>query len=499
MADRVPGGGGPSDRPRNRLVVGVLVLGLALTACSNAPAPEDASPTGTAAPAVPSASGAPPAAGPLFTSCDGRYECADVRVPLDYANPGGPTIDIAIARQPARDQANKLGILLVNPGGPGGSGIEAVEGGAVPADVAARFDVIGFDPRGVGRSDALACPVGPDTPYDGDPDPGDPAGEAATDAAVNRYVDSCVQRHRDLLPHVGTRDVARDMDRIREALGEQQLNYFGLSYGTSIGQTYGDMFPSRIRAMILDGVVDLALPGLDVSQAESFENSLRQFAANCSANPSCPVRADPIGVVDRVRAKVAAAPIPVPGSRPLTAGRFEMGVVITLYSTQTWPALSRALAAADAGDPRAMSRLAEEYFRGSNSDTYNAVTCIDTPWPATDAEALASVRASAARVPHFVGNVLVSALTCAGWPVPQDPLTPPTGVGLPPVLVVGTTNDPATPYRNSVALAARLPGSALLTYRGDGHTVVGQGVPCVDSAATRYLIDRLLPPPGTTC
>jgi len=293
---------------------------------------------------------------PLFTSCDGRYECADVRVPLDYANPGGPTIDIAIARQPARDQANKLGILLVNPGGPGGSGIEAVEGGAVPADVAARFDVIGFDPRGVGRSDALACPVGPDTPYDGDPDPGDPAGEAATDAAVNRYVDSCVQRHRDLLPHVGTRDVARDMDRIREALGEQQLNYFGLSYGTSIGQTYGDMFPSRIRAMILDGVVDLALPGLDVSQAESFENSLRQFAANCSANPSCPVRADPIGVVDRVRAKVAAAPIPVPGSRPLTAGRFEMGVVITLYSTQTWPALSRALAAADGGDPRAMSR-----------------------------------------------------------------------------------------------------------------------------------------------
>ena len=507
MTQRGRRSGDPSVRSRRRLagVVLGLVLGLfALTACSSAPAPPGPPPAGTATPAAPSSpspsvGAAPPAPAPTFTPCDEGFQCADVRVPLDYANPAGPGLDIAIVRQPAPDQAHKLGILLVNPGGPGGSGIEAVEGGVVPAGVANRFDVIGFDPRGVGRSEALACPVGPDTPYDGDPDPADPADEAATDQAVNRYVDSCVARHRDLLPHVGTRDVARDMDRIREALGQEQLSYLGLSYGTSIGQTYGELFPSRVRAMVLDGVVDLALPGLDVSQAESFENSLRQFAANCSADPSCPVRADPIGVVDRVRARVAAAPIPVPGSTPLTAGRFEIGVVITLYSTQTWPVLGRALAAADAGDGRAMRNLADEYFQGSNSDTYNAVSCIDTPWPATDAEALVSVRASEARVPHFIGNVLVSALTCAGWPVPQDPLTPPTGAGLPPVLVVGTTNDPATPYRNSVALAARLPGSGLLTHTGDGHTVVGQGVPCVDSAATRYLVDRVLPAPGTTC
>ena len=482
----------------------VLLLAVVLVACGGTPAPATPPPPATppASPAPPTATPAvptAPAAPAAFRPCDGAFQCADVTVPLDYAAPGGATIDVAIVRQPARDPARRLGVLLVNPGGPGGSGIEAVEGGIVPAAVADRFDVIGFDPRGVGRSEALTCPTGPDTPYDVDPDPGDPADEAATDALVNRYVGACAAARAPLLAHVGTRDVVRDMDRIRESLGEQQISYLGLSYGTSIGQVYGETFPDRVRTMILDGVVDLTLPGVDVSQAESFENSLRQFAANCSADPSCPVRADPVGVVDRVRARVAADPLPVTGSTPLTAGRFEIGVVITLYSTQTWPTLARALAAADAGDGRPLRRLADLYFQGSNGDVYNAVSCIDTAWPATDAEAVAAVRAAEPRIPHFVGSTLVSALTCSGWPVPQDPLTPPDGRGLPPVLVVGTTNDPATPYRNSVALAGRLPGSGLLTHVGDGHTIVGQGDACVDGAAARYLADGVLPPAGTTC
>jgi pimeloyl-ACP methyl ester carboxylesterase len=420
-------------------------------------------------------------------------------VPVDYAAPTGPTIGIGIVRQPAKDQAHKIGVLLVNPGGPGGSGIETVESGQVPPAVADRFDVIGFDPRGVGRSSALACPVGPDTPYYGDPDPGDAAGEASTAQAVDRYDRGCGAAYRALLPHLGTRDVARDMDSLRTALGQQQITYLGYSYGTSIGQIYGELFPQRVRAMVLDGVVDVTLPGLDYSQAESFENSLHQFAADCASRADCPAGPDAIAMLDRVRARVEAAPLPVAGMTPLSPGLLELGVVLPLYSKGNWPVLAQALKAADGGDGGPFRRLAAKYFEGSNSDTYNAVTCLDSSWPRDAQDVLAQARAAEVRAPHFSGNVLVSGLTCADWPVPPDPLTPPTGKGLAPALVIGTTNDPATPYQNSVALVGRLPGSALLTHRGDGHTVYGQGVSCVDDQVNRYLTALMLPGPNAVC
>ena len=477
------------------LAVGVLLLG-GCAAGAGLPTLQTGTSSTTSAPATPPS----PLGGPAsFVPCDGAFECATVTVPVDYAAPTGPTIGIGIVRQPAKDQAHKIGVLLVNPGGPGGSGIETVESGQVPAAVADRFDVIGFDPRGVGRSTALACPVGPDTPYYGDPDPGDAAGEAATSQAVERYDRGCGDAYRTLLPHLGTRDVARDMDSLRVALGQQQITYLGYSYGTSIGQIYGELFPQRVRAMVLDGVVDVTLPGLDYSQAESFENSLRQFAADCASRPDCPAGPDAIAMLDRVRARVEAAPLPVAGTTPLSPGLLELGVVLPLYSKGNWPVLAQALKAADGGDGGPFRRLAAKYFEGSNSDTYNAVTCLDSSWPRNPQDVLAQARAAEVRAPHFSGNVLVSGLTCADWPVPPDPLTPPTGRGLPPTLVIGTTNDPATPYRNSVALVGRLPGSALLTHRGDGHTVYGQGVACVDDQVNRYLTGLTLPGPNAVC
>ncbi|MDL5154687.1 alpha/beta hydrolase [Actinomycetospora termitidis] len=488
---------------RRRLTVAVLAGGLVLGACTGgnqaAPPLESSSPAPTSSASAPAAPPTPLGAPAQFVPCDQKFECAQITVPIDYAVPTGPTITIGIVRQPAADQANKVGALLVNPGGPGGSGIETVESGQVPADVAARFDVIGFDPRGVGRSANLACPVGPDTPYYGDPDPGDPADEAATAQAVERYDQSCGDAYRQLLPHLGTRDVARDMDAIRNALGQQQISYLGYSYGTSIGQVYGEQFPQRVRAMVLDGVVDVTLPGLDPSQAESFENSLRQFAADCARRPDCEAGPDAIGMLDRVRAKVEAAPLPVPGMTPLSPGLLELGVVLPLYSKGNWPTLAKALQAADSGDGAPFRRLAARYFEGSNSDTYNAVTCLDNSWPRNPEDVFAQARAAEVRAPHFSGNVLVSGLTCARWPVPQDPLVPPSGAGLPPTLVIGTTNDPATPYRNSQNLVRRLQGSALLTYRGDGHTVYGQGVRCVDDQVNRYLVTLALPAPNAVC
>lgn len=492
-----------AERTCRAVVRGLLVVGaaaLALAGCTRAPEP--------AVPPIPLSSSAPVAVpsprpdggpGPTFTPCRGDLECATVAVPLDYANPAGPTTPIAIARRPAANPADTRGVLLVNPGGPGGSGIELVQAGVLPREVTDRFDVIGFDPRGVGDSTGLQCPLGPETPYLADPDPGDPADEAATNAAVDRYDAACGQRYGDLLPHLGTRNVARDMDRIREALGEERINYLGFSYGTSIGQTYAQLFPTRLRAIVLDGVVDVTKPGLDSAQAESFENSLRQFDAACRADPTCPVRADPIGTLDRVRARVSAAPLPVAGTSPLSAGLLEIGVVYPLYSQESWPQLAQALAAADRGDGGPMRSLATAYFRGSNSDTYNAVTCLDNAWPTEDEQVLAAARVTESRAPHFSGNVLVSGLTCADWPAPQQPLTPLENYAGPPMLIIGTTNDPATPYQNSVALSQRLPGSALLTYRGEGHTVYTNGVPCVDDTVNRYLLDGVLPPPNTTC
>lgn len=487
---------------RPHRAVTVLAAGaLLLAGCGGGPSlpalqTGPASPSSTTTPAPPPSPLGAPA---NFVPCDGAFECATVTVPVDYAAPTGPSIGIGIVRQPAKDQAHKLGVLLVNPGGPGGSGIDTVESGQVPAAVADRFDVIGFDPRGVGRSNALKCPVGPDSPYFGDPDPGNPAGEQATEQAVERYDQSCGDAYHQLLPHLGTRDVARDMDSLRNALGQQQISYLGFSYGTSIGQIYGEMFPQRVRAMVLDGVVDVTLPGLDPSQAESFENSLHQFAADCASRPDCEAGPDAIAMLDRVRARVQASPLPVDGMTPLSPGLLELGVVLPLYSKGNWPVLAKALKAADSGDGGPMRRLAAKYFDGSNSDTYNAVSCLDNSWPRNPEDVFAQARAAEARAPHFSGNVLVSGLTCADWPVPQDPLTPPTGAGLAPTLVIGTTNDPATPYLNSVNLVRRLPGSALLTHRGDGHTVYGQGVPCVDDQVNRYLIDLALPGPNAVC
>ncbi|MDD7932584.1 alpha/beta hydrolase [Actinomycetospora straminea] len=486
---------------RRLLVAAAALTTAALALCGCARGPEPGVPPIPLSSSAPVAAPAPPGppGGPRFTPCRGGLECASVPVPVDYANPAGPTLPVAIARRPATNPAARVGVLLVNPGGPGGSGIELVQAGVLPPEITDRFDVIGFDPRGVGDSAGLQCPLGPDTPYRGDPDPGDPADEAATNDAVDRYDLACGQRYPDLLPHLGTRNVARDMDRIREALGEERIDYLGFSYGTSIGQAYAQLYPTRLRSIVLDGVVDVSKPGLDSAQAESFENTLRQFDAACRVDPVCPVRADPIGTLDRVRARVTANPLPVAGTSPLSAGLLEIGVVYPLYSTSSWPQLAQALAAADAGDGAPMRALATAYFRSSNSDTYNAVTCLDNAWPTEDEQVFAAARATEARAPHFSGNVLVSGLTCADWPAPQQPLTPIEGYTGPPMLILGTTNDPATPYQNSVALRDRLPGSVLLTYRGDGHTVYTNGVPCIDDAVNRYLLEGTLPPPDTTC
>ncbi|MHC1560023.1 alpha/beta hydrolase [Actinomycetospora sp. C-140] len=497
-------------RPFGAAVAALVVA--VLSACGGSPAGPSGTPSATPSASSPQpAPPTPPVAAAVFRPCDqAGFECATVPAPVDAAHPAGPTIPVAIVRLPAQDPAHKVGTLLVNPGGPGGSGIDFAEQTPWPAELRQRFDIVGFDPRGVGRSTALDCGIPSSSLQEGDPDANDPADVTATEQAVDRYTAACGQRNGALLPHLGTADVARDMDRIRAALGQPQISYLGFSYGTSIGQTYARMYPDKLRTWVVDGVVDQSASGVDAATAQtrSFEGALDAFAADCTHTPTCPIGPDPIGVVNRLQARLHQGPVPVPGAplipgapSSLSEGQFEIALGAPLYEKEEWPLLQRSLALADRRqDFRALAALALSYDQEANLQLLDAVNCLDSTWTRDRSQAVDQARAIEAGSPHFAGGGLTSTLTCAAWPTPAQPLdaTPPTTAVRP--IVVGTTNDPATPYQNSVTLARSLPGATLVTYRGDGHTAYLREVgPCVDDPITRYLVDGTRPPGDVTC
>ena len=269
----------PSPRgraPRRRLIAVVLLLpaALAAQACSVSGArTQPASRSSTTA-------GTPTERSDLsWSACDGGFECASLRVPVDYAHPNGPKLSLAIARHRATRPDERIGSLLMNPGGPGGSAIDLIEHDPLPADLTKRFDVVGFDPRGVGRSSALNCHSHLQDMYDADSTIETPADRSHYLAVSRAFVDECRRKYGAVLPHLGTRNVARDMDRVRQALGDDQLTYVGYSYGTSIGEQYANLFPTHIRAMVLDGVVDSELTGLQAAaqQADGFERDAQRL------------------------------------------------------------------------------------------------------------------------------------------------------------------------------------------------------------------------------
>lgn len=433
-----------------------------------------------------------------WRSCDAHFQCATLTVPVDYDAPDGDTLDLALVRTPASDPDKRIGSLVVNPGGPGGSGIDLAEALWLGSDIDARFDLVGFDPRGVGRSTPIECHDNLQELYGADPAPADPAATAHLLAVSKTFVDTCAERYGELLPHLGTRDVARDLDRIRAALGDEKLTYLGYSYGTSIGQVYADLFPTKVRALVLDGVVRLGESGLDAatSQALAFEQALDAFLQDCVETSSCPLGDDPGATLDRVIATARARPIPAPrADRPLGPGEVQLGVGQALYAKQLWPVLQRALVSADKGDGSALVGLADQYLHRQSDgsyangfEVYFAVSCLDWDWPAEPEQILAAGRAVAARAPRLGEGILTDYVRCAMWPTPPQPLTAPKAVGSPTILVVSTTGDPATPYENGVDLAKALPHGALITYRGEGHTIYGQGNPCVDDKVNAYLL-----------
>src|SRR6266852_6909705 len=345
----------------------MAILVVVATACTR----------GSASVAKHSPSPSPDSTTVSWTGCGNGFQCGTLTVPLEYANPGGDTIKIALIRKPATDTANRIGSLLTNPGGPGASGIDYLKSQASSlVKLNTRFDLIGFDPRGTGQSSPIRCLNGPqedafnalDSVLD------DPIEKAAAIQADEDFVAGCQEMSGKILPYVDTPSVARDMDRIRAALGDSKLTYLGFSYGTYIGEWYAHLFPTHVRALVLDGVLDPAMPANDflLEQIKGLQGNLEAFVADCRSRSSCAYArsGDPEVKLKAAMARVDATPLQV-GNRQLTRGLALRGVLVTLYDQSSWRYLDQALTGLDTGDGRLLLALAD-FADGRNPDgTYS--------------------------------------------------------------------------------------------------------------------------------
>jgi pimeloyl-ACP methyl ester carboxylesterase len=442
-------------------------------------------------------------------------ECASLSVPLDYARPTGPHITLALARLPAAGTSR--GVLFTNPGGPGASGIDLLRGAGdvFPAEIRNSFDLVSWDPRGVGASTPVSCADNLDAFFAVNRDPRTAAEVAQNVDATRSFVDACKRNSGNLLPYVSTAATVRDLDSIRAAIGAQQINYVGFSYGTFIGELYAEQFPKRVRAMVLDGVVDPArsFAQATLDQAKGFGDDLDAFFRHCRADDSCAFAhgADPAAAYDDLAATIAAESIPatVDGEhRTLGRGEFDLGVASALYAgADGYKRLADALAQAGRGTGDALLALSDAYTgrqaRGKYSNetaVFYATGCLDGPAPPTVA-AVQRLAAQAAKVAPRLGPSSVwLGLPCTLWPVPAPgKVAPIRAAGAPPILVIGTTHDPATPYIWAESLARELASGVLLTSNSASHTSYGHGDQCVDGNTDRYLLELRVPPAGTRC
>ena len=438
--------------------------------------------------------------------------CGSVTVPLDYSNPSAGTINIALIRKPATDPAHRIGSVLTNPGGPGASGIDFLQSEAsAMSNLNQRFDLIGFDPRGIGQSAPVRCLGGPqedalnalDSVLD------DSREKQAAIDADKAFAAACELRSARVLPFLDTVSAAHDMDLIRAALGDAKLTYLGFSYGSFLGESYAHQFPTHVRAMVLDGVIDPTLQPNDLLYAQlvGFEQNLQAFLADCRARKACAYAqtGDPGTKLTALMNRLDSKPLNV-GSRQLTRALAIIGVLTPLYDQSTWPYLDSALTSTDNGDGSLLLQLADIYL-GRNADgTYSnendanvAVNCLDRPVP-TDVAAYDALGTSfTAASPLFGPAFQYSNLVCAYWKAtPTGSAGPLTADGAPPILLVGGTGDPATPYAWAKAVNQQIAGSVLLTRNGNGHVSYDKST-CAKQIEDANLINLTLPAPGTVC
>lgn len=510
-----------------RVAAGAAALGLVLAGCSNSldaisPRPPAGSPGDPSSAA--SATGQTPPDAALARFYDqqvdwkncGIAECGTFTAPLDYSDPGGPTIDLAIARVKAT--GDPIGSLFVDPGGPGGSAVDyakAADAIVTPA-VRERYDIVGVDPRGVGQSTPVKCLTDAQTDellaLDGTPD--SPAEDTQVSDAAAQVGAECAANASPVYAHVGTPDAARDLDIARALVGDDTLSYLGKSYGSQLGAVYAQLFPARVGRMVIDGILPASLDIVDVTkgQADAFEVAVRDFVADCLTKDDCPLSGSVDEGLTQLRdwlASLDADPLSA-GGRELNEALATYAVIANLYfPSYDYPRLRAALAAAmgQANAATMFSILDDRISRGpggryldNSTDAFYAVTCLDRPFTGTIDDVKRYAKEWQATAPTFGESLAWGLLTCKGWPATEsDPVTATVADGSNPILVVSTTKDPATPYQWGELVAGQLADARLLTYDGTGHTAYTQGSSCIDDAVDAYLLRGDLPAEGTVC
>jgi len=445
-----------------------------------------------------------------------EFSCGQLPVPVDYAHPDGAKLSIEVIRIHYRDQTQRLGSLLVNPGGPGGSGLFLAISlaGSVDDQLLQRFDLVGFDPRGVGLSTPIKCQTDAEETkaLAFDADVRTTAGLQAAKRQAATFAHSCAKKYGSAIAHYNTVETAQDMDSIRAAVGDQKLNYLGFSYGTELGAVYAHLFPKRIRVAVLDGAVDPATTGNAITsneqQLSGFEGAFDQFAADCGKRASCKALGDARKTVAALEKKANATPIPTsePGDkRRATGGNVLYAVVSALYSQELWPDLGTALIEAQHGDAKGLFDLDDRYSERSDDghysnllDVFQVVSCNDQNRDPSDADIKAAAIRWARQYSLFGLWSAPSLFQCQAWQKNRHPVPPETAAGSAPILVVGNLHDPATPYAGAAHLAATLGTGVLLTWDGQGHTSYGQST-CIDAKVNAYLIQAAIPAAHTTC
>ena len=469
----------------------------------------------------------------IWQGCGGGMQCAKLSAPLDWGDPGGDSISLALIKHPATGK--KLGSLLVNPGGPGASGVDFVAnsvGNAVDASVAERYDIVGFDPRGVGASSAVDC-YG-DAALDGylyGISPGAIGSDGWIDAqtkVAKAFIRACEKNTGPLLAHIDTTSVARDLDLERAALGESKINYLGYSYGTYLGTIYAGLFPNRVGRMVLDGAEDPWLDNgpantahrIDTSQEVAFEKELRAYLAACLAGKSTAIGTgtcafassadvdEGMNAVARLLTTVGEHPIRNTDGRMLGSATLATAIYGDLYDPSQWSNLNTLFASVQHGDAGTAFVSSDSYNDRSTDGTYHdnsveaglAINCLEDGGN----DNRSAMRRDAAELKKDAPVLGIydayNGITCAEWPYgPVAFPDPVTAHGAAPILIVGSTGDPATPYAQAKGLAKQLSSGVLVTFHGDGHTAYNKGVHCIDAVVDAYLLAGTVPTKDPQC
>ena len=454
-----------------------------------------------------------------WTVCEETFQCATAEAPMDWSNPTGERIELALIRSTLAD--DPMGSLLLNPGGPGGSGYDFVRDSldyAVSARLQDAYDIVGFDPRGVNRSSAVSCytdPVELDTYlFDLPQYPrGSAEGIAESETSSAAFGQDCLANTGDLLGFVDTVSAARDLDLLRAVLGDEQLNYLGYSYGTELGATYAELYPDKTGRLVLDGAVDPSTSEFDVSktQAMGFESALIAYLEDCLTGRDCPFDGTAAAAAQQVHDLLGAldqSPLRNDDGRLLGSGSMFTAIILPLYNQDNWPALDQLFTSVFAGRADIAFALADSYYQRSDDGTYLdnsteafiAINCLDYRVTSTVDSLEAEAQELERVAPIFGEQFAYGGTACADWPFQSTrDRGPIAAAGSGPIVVVGTTNDPATPYVWAQNLAAQLENGYLVTYDGEGHTAYNKSNACVNDAVDDYFVDGTVPETDPTC